>query len=205
MKSSLHDLVRLIIGLFLYALGMVMGYEAQVGYAPWEVFHVGLSKVTGVSIGTASILVGFLVLVFTIYKKEPLGIGSFLNMFLIGIFFDLILATGLIARASSLAISGIYVVLAMIIISFATYYYVGAGFGAGPRDSLIFYLHKRFKISVGVARRIIEVLVTLIGYFMGGMIGLGTLIFALVTGYIMDYTFKLLGFDPKAVQHKTII
>ena len=66
MKSSLHDLVRLIIGLFLYALGMVMGYEAQVGYAPWEVFHVGLSKVTGVSIGTASILVGFLVLVYNL-------------------------------------------------------------------------------------------------------------------------------------------
>lgn len=203
MKTELLDFIRMVLGLFLYALGMVVGYQAQVGYAPWEVFHVGFSKLTGVSIGVASILVGVLVLVFVVYKKEALGLGTIINMVLVGIFFDLILASGVISTASSLVVSGIYVILAMVIISFATYYYVGAGYGAGPRDSLIFYLHRRLKISVGAARRLIEVVVTLLGYFMGGMVGVGTLIFALVTGHIMEYTFRLVGFDPKKVQHRT--
>lgn len=203
MKEKYIDLIKVIMGLFLYALGMVLGYEAHVGYAPWEVFHVGFSRLTGVSIGMATILIGIVVLIFVVYKKEPLGLGSILNMILIGVFFDMILNWGFIPQASNMVISMIYVVLAMIVVSFATYYYVGAGYGAGPRDSLIFYLARRFDISVGAARRIIEVAVTFFGWLMGGMVGIGTLIFAFVTGYVMEYVFKLVNFKPNAIQHRT--
>lgn len=71
MKNVNSDFIKLNIGLILYSLGMVIGYEAHVGYAPWEVFHVGISKITGISIGQASILVGLLILVYTVLKKSP--------------------------------------------------------------------------------------------------------------------------------------
>lgn len=204
MKSVNSDFIKLNIGLILYSLGMVIGYEAHVGYAPWEVFHVGISKVTGISIGQASILVGLLILVYTALKKEPLGIGSILNMIIVGLVFDLILYTGIIPTTSSFIQSMFYVFLAMIVISFATYFYVGAGFGAGPRDGLMISISRRFGFSMGASRRLIEIAATLLGYFMGGQVGIGTLIFAFATGYIMDFIFVKLNFDAKTIEHRLI-
>lgn len=204
MKSVNSDFIKLNIGLILYSLGMVIGYEAHVGYAPWEVFHVGISKVTGISIGQASILVGLLILVYTALKKEPLGIGSILNMIIVGLVFDLILYTGIIPTTSSFIQSMFYVFLAMVVISFATYFYVGAGFGAGPRDGLMISISRRFGFSMGASRRLIEIAATLLGYFMGGQVGIGTLIFAFATGYIMDFIFVRLNFDAKTIEHRLI-
>ena len=204
MKKINSDFIKLNIGLFLYSLGMVIGYEAHVGYAPWEVFHVGISKVTNISIGQASILMGLLILLYTILKKEPLGIGSILNMIVVGLVFDLILYLGFIPTSHSFTQSMIYVFLAMVIISFATYFYVGAGFGAGPRDGLMISISRRFGFSMGASRRFIEITVTVLGYFMGGQVGIGTLIFAFVTGYIMDFIFTKVNFDPKTVEHRLI-
>lgn len=204
MKNVNSDFIKLNIGLILYSLGMVIGYEAHVGYAPWEVFHVGISKITGISIGQASILVGLLILVYTVLKKEPLGIGSILNMIIVGLVFDLILYTGIIPTTSSFIQSMFYVFLAMVVISFATYFYVGAGFGAGPRDGLMISISRRFGFSMGTSRRLIEITVTLLGYFMGGQVGIGTLIFAFATGYIMDFIFVKLNFDAKTIEHRLI-
>lgn len=204
MKKMYSDIFKLFFGLFLYSLGMVVGYQAHIGYAPWEAFHVGLSNVTGLSIGQAGILVGAIIMVFVVIKKEALGYGGILNMILIGLQFDLILSSGLVPISASFVQSLIYVFIAMIIISFATYFYISAAFGAGPRDALMVFLSRRFKISNGFARRILEIVVTFFGYLMGGQVWIGTLIFAFVTGVIMDFIFTKLKFDPKTIEHRLI-
>lgn len=83
LKLSLR-FCKLILGLFLYALGIVLTIQANIGYGPWEVFHVGISAVTGISIGTASIIVGLVIVFITILMGEKIGIGTLLNMLLIG-------------------------------------------------------------------------------------------------------------------------
>lgn len=125
-------------------------------------------------------------------------------MIIVGLVFDLILYTGIIPTTSSFIQSMFYVFLAMVVISFATYFYVGAGFGAGPRDGLMISISRRFGFSMGTSRRLIEITVTLLGYFMGGQVGIGTLIFAFATGYIMDFIFVKLNFDAKTIEHRLI-
>ena len=197
------DVVKLYFGLFLYAFGMVLGYQAQFGYAPWDVFHVGVSLRTGITVGQATILIGFLVLLLVTLLKEPFGFGTVSNMIFVGIFFDLILSTGLIPASKSLPLSLLYTLIAMIIISFATYYYISSGFGAGPRDSLMVLIHRRTGLSLGTVRRLIEILVTFLGWLMGGRVWIGTLVFALFTGTMMNVLFPLLGFNPKEIKHRS--
>lgn len=202
--KQVKDLIKLFLGLFLYAFGMIMGYQAQFGYAPWDVFHVGVSLQLGISVGQATILIGFFVLLIVTLLREPFGIGTISNMVFIGIFFDLILASKLIPASSSLPMSFLYALISMVIVSFATYYYIASGFGAGPRDSLMVLIHRRTGLSLGTVRRIIEVLVTFFGWLMGGTVWIGTLVFALLTGTIMNLLFPLLHFDPKSIAHRTL-
>lgn len=200
----LKDIIKLYFGLFLYAFGMILAYQAQIGYAPWDVFHVGLSLQTGLTVGQASILVGFSLLLIVTFLKEPLGFGTISNMIFVGVFFDLIFHSAMVPQASSLAISLIYAFFAMVILSFATYFYISSGLGAGPRDSLMILLHRKTGLSLGTVRRLIEVLVTFLGWLLGGTLGLGTLLFALLTGSFMNLLFPLFHFDPKKIQHRNI-
>ncbi|MGE5627723.1 MAG: hypothetical protein ACM3X7_06340, partial [Solirubrobacterales bacterium] len=96
MKQFSIRLLRLILGLFLYSVGIVVTMSAHIGYAPWDVFHVGLGKAAGMSIGTASILTGLVIGVITIMLGEKLGLGTILNMVLIGWFLDIIMKLNII-------------------------------------------------------------------------------------------------------------
>lgn len=204
MRKLYSDILKLSLGLFLYALGLVIAYEAHVGYAPWEVFHIGLSQMTKLTIGQANVLASMAIMLFVYLMKEPMGVGSLLNVVLVGLLFDLLLYMGFVPKINSPLLGILYVLIAMIVLSLATYYYVDAGFGAGPRDSFIIFLHRRYNLPIGTSRRITEIGATALGYFMGGTVGLGTLAFAFGTGYVMEFIFNLLKFDPKATQHRLL-
>lgn len=196
-------LLRLVFGLFLYALGVVMQIQAHVGYAPWDIFHVGVSKTVGLSIGQVTILVGLLIVVIDWLLKEPLGIGTLANMLLVGTFVDFIMSTGLIKQMDSLA-SGILLLLAgMFVICLGLYFYVGSGFGAGPRDTLMVAINRRLNIPIGVARSLLELTAAVAGWLLGGMLGIGTLIAVAGIGFAIQVTFRLLRFQPKNVHHET--
>ncbi|MBC2576238.1 YczE/YyaS/YitT family protein [Peptostreptococcus canis] len=197
-------LVKLIIGLFLYALGIMVTIRANIGYSPWDVFHVGVSKTTGLSLGTISILVGFIIIIITTILGEKFGLGTVLNMLLIGIFIDFIIKLDFIPMADNFLIGVVMLLLGIVIIAFATYFYISPGFGAGPRDGLMVALSRKSKYSIGICRGIIEFIAAVGGYFLGGMLGLGTLISVVMVGIIIQYTFKIINFDPKAVRHENI-
>jgi uncharacterized protein len=198
-------LLRLIFGLFLYALGIVITLKAHVGYAPWDVLHVGLAKTTGITIGLASILIGILIVVVTFLLGEKLGLGTILNMILIGVFLDLILKLNLIPVMDKFGWGVIMLMIGLFVISLATYFYIGSGFGAGPRDSLMVSLARKTNLPIGLCRGTIEVIAVLVGWKLGGMVGIGTVIAALAIGFCIQITFRVLKFDAKKVDHQTLV
>jgi uncharacterized protein len=197
-------LLRLIFGLFLYALGIVITLKAHVGYAPWDVLHVGLAKTTGMTIGVASILVGILIVAVAFLLGEKLGLGTLLNMILIGVFLDLILKLNLIPAMANFVWGVIMLIGGLFVISLATYFYIGSGFGAGPRDSLMVSLARKTNLPIGFCRGTIEVIAVVVGWKLGGMAGIGTIIAALAIGFCIQLTFRILKFDAKKIDHQTV-
>lgn len=196
--------LKLIFGLFLHGLGIVMQIQANIGYAPWDVLHVGLAQTIGLTIGQASISVGLMILLIDLLLKEPLGLGSILNMLLVGLFVDLIMSTGLIPVMSHLIGSVLLLFLGLVVLALGVYFYIGSGFGAGPRDTLMVALNRRLNVPIGIARSGIEFTALVIGWLLGGMVGIGTIMAVILIGFILQSLFRLLRFEPKDVAHETL-
>jgi uncharacterized membrane protein YczE len=197
---------RLLFGLFLYSLGLTLSIQANVGLAPWDAFGMGVSNITGISYGNISILTGIVILIVVAgFLKEKIGMGTILNTILIGIMVDLMQAIHLIPFMTNFFLGIPMLLLSQIIVSLATYFYIGAGMGCGPRDTLMVALGKMFpKVPIGAIRGSIEGTVLLIGFLLGAKVGIGTVIAVFGISFILQYTFKLLKFDIKAVVHENI-
>lgn len=204
MKPFRVRVLRLIVGLFLYSLGIVVTMNANIGYAPWDVFHVGLAKTIGMSIGLVSILAGIMIGFITVLLGEKLGFGTILNMVLIGLFLDLLLQLNIIPVVDHFLIGVIMMMAGLFIIALASYFYIGSGFGAGPRDSLMVALTRKTGLSIGICRGTIELMAVFIGWRLGGMAGIGTVISAFAIGFCVQITFKWLKFDATKVNHETL-
>jgi len=192
------------IGLILYALGIVITIKANIGYAPWDVFHVGLATTTGVTIGVASIITGFVIVIIVTLLGEKLGFGTIANNFVIGIFIDLIMLFGFIPIANNFITGIVMLLTGIILISVATYFYIKSSFGVGPRDNLMVVLTRKTKLPVGLCRLLVELFATTVGWFLGGMVGVGTVISVVAIGFFIQLVFKILRFDITKVKHETL-
>jgi uncharacterized protein len=191
-----HPISRFVLlnfGLLLYGLSLAAMIRAHVGLAPWDALHVGLHKAFPVlTIGYASIIVGFFCQgVAFAFLKMPVGLGSLLNMVLIGVYIDLF-------KDRLPEPLGPYIPWAMFLtgilgIGLATGTYIASGFGAGPRDSLVIGLNRKTGWSVKYLRTGIELGVLLTGWLLGAKVGWGTLIFALTIGPAMSAGMGLYG------------
>lgn len=202
MSLFLKRLTQLLLGLFIYGFGIVFTINANIGYAPWDVFHAGLANTLGISLGNASIAVGVLIVLLAMILGERVGLGTLLNMVLIGVFIDLIMGLELIPKSSNFFIGLLMMAVGMIVIAIATFFYIGSGFGAGPRDSLMVAVTRLTKLPVGICRATIEILAVLAGWLLGGLLGIGTVISALSIGFFIQMTFKVIKFDPTKVKHE---
>ncbi|MBI4856807.1 MAG: hypothetical protein HY818_08705 [Acetobacterium woodii] len=203
MTGYIIRFLKLNFGLFLYGLGIIVTMRANVGYAPWEVLHSGISQTLGVSIGLVNTAVGAIIVIIVCLFGEKIGIGTIFNMFMIGLFMDLILYLDFIPIYQNFWIGTLVLILGLFIISLGTYFYISSAFGAGPRDSLMVAITRKTNLPVGLCRGILEVSVVIIGWFLGGMVGLGTVISAFAIGFCVQITFRLLKFDPTQVNHET--
>jgi len=204
MKQFFIRLFNLMFGVFLIALGVVANIKANIGYAPWEVFHVGLSKTTGISFGAAALIIGIIVIVIVTLLKEKFGLGTILSMILFSVFVDLIFLVDVMPVAEHFIVGLAMLIAGAFTISIGTRFYIKSAFGAGPRDNLMVVLTRKTKLPVGVCRGMVEVVVTLIGWALGGMVGVGTIISALAAGPCIQITFRVFKFDVKAVKHETL-
>ncbi|GHO83701.1 YczE/YyaS/YitT family protein [Dictyobacter formicarum] len=186
--------VVLVVGLFFYSTGIVFLYRSDFGLDPWDVFHQGISFHTPLSFGTASIVVGAAIIILGLCLKVMPGVGTVLNMLLIGAFTDLNIRLGWLPDLghTSWVLRVVVNVLGVAIIGMGTALYIAPRMGAGPRDGLMLRLHALTKLRVSIVRTAIECTVLLIGFLLGGTVGLGTLIFALGIGPAFELSLTLL-------------
>lgn len=182
--------VQLAVGLFLYGIAIALMIRAGVGISPWDVLSQGISIHTGIQFGYASIIVSGIVLLLWIPIHQRLGIGTVLNALLIGPFADIGLA--LIPDQTVLWAQILMFTGGLLLLAIATGMYIGARFGPGPRDGLMTGIHRRFGVRIWVVRTSIEVIVLIIGWFLGGDVGFGTLAFALFIGPLVHITMPIL-------------
>lgn len=179
-------IAQLLIGLFLYGIAIAMMVRATVGVAPWDVLTQGISKQTGIEFGWVTNIVGLLVLLLWIPIRQKPGIGTLLNVLLIGPSAQLgltVLPEITVLWQQILVFAGGLLVLAI-----ATGLYIGARFGPGPRDGLMTGIHKRWGFPIWAVRTAIEVTVLGVGWLLGGNVGLGTVAFAVLIGPMVNKT-----------------
>ncbi|WP_049568000.1 membrane protein YczE [Nonomuraea sp. SBT364] len=172
-------LLRLYGGLALYGTGIGLQVESGLGNGPWDVFHQGVARWTGLSIGTVIIIVGALVMFAWIPLRQRPGLGTISNVIFVGLFADA--AIFLLPSSPAPLLGWLYVALGVSAIALATVLYISAGMGAGPRDGVMTGL-VRLGLSVRLSRFLIEITVLAAGWLLGGLVGLGTLVFALAVG-----------------------
>ncbi|MFB0934457.1 MAG: hypothetical protein QMB52_01685 [Propionivibrio sp.] len=196
---------RLLLGLFLYALGSFLTIQANIGLAPWEAFSMGSAQVGGISFGNAVVISGFAIVLAAFFLNEKIGIGTLLNAVLIGKFVDLIQATELIPAMTNVGMGIALLVVGQFVICLGSYFYIGAGLGCGPRDSLMVAISRRFsRTPIGAIRGMIEGSALAIGWLLGAKVGVGTVISVLSIGCSLQLTFRFLQFDVKQVKHDSI-
>jgi uncharacterized membrane protein YczE len=178
-------LVQLLVGLFLYGWSMAMMVRSGLGLDPWDVFHYGLARHVPLSFGQVTIVVGALVLLAWIPLRQRPGIGTVLNIFVIGLSADFGLAImsqpGSFVGRSALLVGGI------VLNGLAGALYVGAHLGPGPRDGLWVAITRRYGLSIRLVRTVIELTVLAIGWLMGGTVGVGTVLYALSIGHLNQF------------------
>lgn len=182
----------LVFGLALYGLSLRLMLDARVGVAPWEAFHLGVTRHLPLSIGLVSVLTGVLIVALTRLRlREPIGPGTVLNVLLIGLFLDVL--GPLVPDPATLPGRWVQFVLGVALLGLATGTYVAAGLGAGPRDGLILGLSRVTGWKVAQVRSGIELAVLALGWVLGGQVGWGTLAFALTSGPAMSAGLALYG------------
>lgn len=202
-KDILKNSLTAAFGLFLFAFGVYLTIQANIGVGPWDVFSLGLSSALGILYGTASIAISLIIVAIDIALREKIGIGMLLDAVLVGKFVDLFNFLNIVPPQKSLFMSLIIIVAGQFIMGCAQYFYMKAALGCGPRDSLLVGLKRRIKkLPIGAISIIILASVTVIGWLLGGPIGLGTLVCVLLQGPVMQLVFSLLRFDPTGVQHQ---
>ena len=179
-------------GVMLLGLGIAVMLAAGVGLGPWAVFHEGLSEVSGLSFGRVLQLVGLVVIAiaWTLTGERP-GPGTVSNMILVGPFVDLFGASGWLPTPESSAFGVAQFVLGTLIVGFASGLYITARFGAGPRDGFVLGLSRVTRWSVRRTRTALEALVLGLGFLLGGSVGLGTVVFAILVGPAMQVSLRL--------------
>ena len=203
MKQFLVRFLNFFVGQTLCGIGIVISIRAHIGYAPWEVFHVGLAETTGSSIGTVSIVAGVVIVVIVTLSGEKIGLGTVLSMLLAGITIDVVMYLNIVPLANNYVVGVIMMLIGLSIQSVGSYFYIKSALGAGPRDNLMILLKRKTRLPVGGCRVAVEMLVTLIGWLFGGMVGFGTIISMVAIGFCIQITYRIFRFDPTAVEHET--
>lgn len=183
-------IAQLLGGLFLYGVGIAFMVRAEIGVAPWDVLTQGISKQTGLPFGLITNLVGVLVLLLWIPIRQRPGVGTVLNVLLVGPSAQLML--WLVPEQTELWVRIPMFVVGLLVVGIATGLYIGARLGPGPRDGLMTGLHTKLGWPIWQVRTIIEVTVLAIGWVLGGNVGVGTVAFALLIGPIANVTLPLL-------------
>ena len=188
---SFKRVLILFFGLAIFGLGDGLIIQSGLGNAPWSVLAQGISLKSGLSIGTSTLIVGSLVLALWIPLRERPGFGTLSNIVIISLFIEI--ATHIFPKQESIVTGLIFTLVGIAMVGIGSSLYITCGLGPGPRDGAMTGLHQRTGVRVGRVRLGLEVVVSIAGALLGGTLGLGTLLFALLIGQSVAISFGLLA------------
>ena len=194
-NTFIRDFLVIQIGFLLYGLALALIIRADLGTGTWLVLEVALANILGIKIGTMTVYMGFAVLILALALREQVGWGTLGNILSIGPWLNLCLDL-IPAVKDNLPLQISMFLLGVLVQGIATAVYIGVDAGAGPRDSLMLAIHRTTGVSIRLARGSIEVIVVLLGWLLGGPLGWGTIVFAVLIGPSVQWAFKLFKVRP---------
>jgi len=193
------------LSLFINGFGVYLTIQANIGASPWDVLNLGLSKSLGILYGNASIAVSVTILIIDILMKEPIGIAMFIDAVVVGKAVDFFNWIHAVPPCRSLLTSIPVMLAGLVILGYTQFAYMSASLGCGPRDTLLVGLAKRAgRLPIGVVSIALLSTATLIGWLLGGPVGIGTIICAFGAGPVMQLAFRTVRFDATAIRHQPL-
>ena len=205
--SYLKRFAFCILGLVLYGFGCFLGVKAgAAGTNAWSTLAIGVSDISGMSYGTATFLISLLIIGIDFLGKGKIGFGTLMNATLVSFFADVFLSlTASIPSPSSMLAGALCSLAGQVVISFATILYLLPSLGAGPRDTLMIIVGKKFpKAPIGSVKLGVEVMALLPGLLLGAPFGLGTVLVMVLQASIFQFACKITRYEPCSVSHEDI-
>ena len=194
------------IGLLMYAVGVYFQLQADLGMQPWQAMRLGLANQLNVTFGTVSIVMSLILIVIDLFLKQKLGLGTFLDAFLVGLGMDICIHLNFLPVQTNLFFQVFWVVAGMVVCAVGQWLYMATGLCCGPVDSFLLGIGQLFpNISIGKVNLGILAAVLAICVLLKSPLGIGTVITVVFTGFIMDVVFKLVKFKPRKVVHESLI
>ncbi|MBQ9828242.1 MAG: hypothetical protein IJM62_06135 [Lachnospiraceae bacterium] len=206
MKGVLLRWFIIVCGLFVFAFGCHLSIKAGIGVAPWDCLGMGMSNHLPFNYGVCMMISSVIILIIDILMKERIGFGTIIDAFITGNFVQLFNDIDLLPEPAGMHISVIYIVIGMFIMALGQFIYMKCAQGCGPRDYLLVAIGKRMrKVPIGLVQILLWGVVLLVGWLLGGPVGVGTLITTFGCGIAMQIVFSLLKFEPRDVEHLDVI
>lgn len=205
MKPIRLRVCRIAAGLLLYASGVYCCIQADIGLAPWDALHMGLSLHLPVSYGTASVLVALLLLLVDLLLRQTIGLGTIIDALSVGKAVDLLRWLDLLPQPASALGRLNYLLVGLVLMSIGQWLYMSSALGCGARDGLLVAISRRVRsVPIGAVNTALLVLVVCAAHLLGGPIGPGTLLTVALQGAVMQMIFRMVRFDPRTVRHQSI-
>ena len=201
-SQLLHRILVALVGQFFFSFGNFLIVKANIGQAPWNAFQMGLTNYLPLTYGQATILVAVTVVALDLLLREPIGLGTVFSTLMVGGFYDIFDSFGIIPFIENFALGFVVMILGMVVMAWAQSVQMSACLGCGPRDALMVALGKRLrKVPIGLVSILLTGFVCVAGWLMGGGIGIGTVLYLVCNGAVMQTVFHFLHFEPRDLKH----
>ena len=205
-KRTLHDCLRILIGLLIYSFGVYLTIYANIGLAPWDCLGMGIAKHIPLTYGSVMVLIGVAAIIIQLLMKERIGFATVFDALLTGNLVQWFLSGSTNLRSQSIWLNVAFMLAGFLLISVGTWVYMRAEMGCGPKDGLLIAIGKRLpKIPIGLVEILLWAVVTVFGWLLGGTVGFGTVISTFGAGTIMHLFYSAVHFEPRELHHRSIL
>ena len=203
--KPISSLFRVLFGLVIYSFGVYLTIYANIGLAPWDCLGMGIAKRTPLDYGSAMVLIGVCAIVIQLILRERIGFATLFDAMITGRLTQFFIDISPYPENHSLWLGIVFMLFGFLFIALGMYVYMKAEQGCGPKDGLLIAIGKRMpKIPIGVVEMLLWTVVTLIGWLLGGSVGIGTVISTFGAGAVMHLFFDVIGFEPRKLRHRSI-
>ena len=203
--KPISSLFRVLFGLVIYSFGVYLTIYANIGLAPWDCLGMGIAKHTPLNYGSSMVLIGVCAIVIQLILRERIGFSTLFDALITGRLTQFFIDISPYPENHSLWLGIVFMLFGFLFIALGMYVYMSAECGCGPKDGLLIAIGKRLpKIPIGVVEMFLWAVVTLIGWLLGGSVGIGTLLSIFAAGFVMHIFYDMIGFEPRKLKHKSL-